>query len=97
MCGSIDSFSCAVGNACNRAWLDHEVSEIVDDENGANRAKQQVLQNTKIMTAGLSPLDRGLAQDMTPIFSRRDIDISKRLGSDKFGTVYLARERQSHL
>ena len=30
-----------------------------------------------------------------PIFSLRDIDVGKRLGSGKFGTVYVARERRS--
>ena len=68
---------------------------MLNDENEANRAKQHMLQKAKIMTAGLSPLDRALAQDTTPIFCRRDIDIGKRLGSGKFGTVYVARERRT--
>ena len=66
-----------------------------NDENEASRAKQQIVQKTRVMTAGLSPLDRALAQDTTPIFSRRDIDIGKKLGSGKFGSVYVARERRT--
>jgi serine/threonine protein kinase len=54
-----------------------------------------MIQKSKVMTAGLSPLDRALAQDTTPIFSRRDIDIGKKLGSGKFGSVYVARERRT--
>ena len=63
-----------------------------------NENEKQQLQAQKkpyITSAGLSPYDRALAVEATPLFSRKDIDIGKRLGSGKFGTVYVARERRT--
>jgi aurora kinase A len=56
----------------------------VEEENSA-QVNQQII----------SPLDLGSQTIPTPIFCRNDIDIGDRLGSGKFGTVYLARERRS--
>lgn len=55
-----------------------------------------------------SPVDKAVSVDTRPLFSvctlhsccirisqLFDIDVGKRLGSGKFGTVYVARERRS--
>jgi serine/threonine protein kinase len=63
-------------------------------ENAGAQQEQQKEKN-KGRAMLVSPLDRALGLDAMPLFSRRDIDIGKRLGSGKFGTVYVAKERRS--